>query len=163
MIHSFSFNDESTVWIPPSIVGNSLSIFVWKRLLTTRVRNTGGLWRSKSIHTYLNKIEPNIWTKRCTVSWDIGVFKSGGSGWGVGHVGHALTRLQTRDCWVVGFRKRNGFVMDASNEVIQSCRCCSLCVWCIYYKGREMNEYCFFSLNTTIITNLQRFYSNTPT
>ena len=91
MIHSFSFNDESTVWIPPSIVGNSLSIFVWKRLLTTRVRNTGGLWRSKSIHTYLNNIEPNIWTKQCTVSWDIGVFKSGGSGWG------CLPRLSCSD------------------------------------------------------------------
>ena len=75
MIHSFSFNDESTVWIQPSTVGNSLSIFVWKRLLTTRVRNTGELWRSKSIHTYLNNIEPNIWTKWYTVSWDIGVFK----------------------------------------------------------------------------------------
>ena len=75
MIHLFSLNDESTVWIPLSTVGNSLSIFVWKRLLTTRVRNTGELWRSKSVHTYLNNIEPNIWTKWYTVSWDIGVFK----------------------------------------------------------------------------------------
>ena len=56
--------------------------------------------------------------------------------------------------------KRLLMMFDASDEVIKrSCCCSSLYI----YRKAEMSEYCFFSLNATITTNLKRFYSNTPT